>query len=421
VNVKVVGIGLSGGQFAVVDHVITRTAGQSILLDHWWSVYQNSNTFIEILDGNTAGCPSVSCNEVEVSGVGNINGTSFTQNPTGMNNSLVSLTSNLDELGLTPGQTVYIKIKTDKKCVGNCTDASASGNGQYTLSCVNLPENSCENNVFMAGGQSYIVDNQYASDNFSNLDAEDGTCGYSIENNVMFEWCTDQFNTSVEVVFNSVTINEPSTGSLQFTILEGPCGGPYTTIQCNTGINSATTIPINSVNTQANTCYWIMMDGNGGTWWTVDMTLQDANPNPLPIELTMFDGEYEMGDVRLSWVSASEINNDFYTVERSLDGYHWDFVSTVKGAGNSTQELNYTLIDQDVPRKKYIYYRLKQTDFDGKSETFRIISVMTYIKDPKVIARYDLMGKSLSEEELENFNGLYIEKYEDGSCKKIMK
>lgn len=401
----------------------TYQPGQSILLDHTYTNYQNAEVYIEILDASSAGCPTVACNSNDNSGVGGISATSFTQNPnTGYNNSLISLTLGLDELGLTPGQTVYIKIATKKKTNGQTIDQSASGsNLPYTISCISLPENSCENNVFMAGDQSYIVDNQYASDNFSNLDTESSSCGYTIENNVMFQWCTDQFNTSVEVVFNSVTINEPTSGSLQFAILEGPCGGPYTRIQCNSGINSATTIPINPANTQPNTCYWIMMDGTSGTWWTVDMTLQDANPMPLPIELIAFTGKYEKGDIKLSWTSASESNNEYYTVERSLTGESWESIGRVDGAVNSTQNINYNFIDSDVPQQKYIYYRLSQTDFNGQSETFKIISVNIPIKNNKVISRYDLMGKTINDVDLMNFKGVYIEHYEDGSYKKIMR
>ena len=87
--------------------------------------------------------------------------------------------------------------------------------------------------------------------------------------------------------------------------------------------------------------------------------------NALPIELLDFDARSNRNIVEISWSTATEINNDFFTVERTADGENFETVSTINGAGNSNFILNYTITDEK-PLSGISYYRLKQTDFDGK-------------------------------------------------------
>lgn len=96
-------------------------------------------------------------------------------------------------------------------------------------------------------------------------------------------------------------------------------------------------------------------------------TIGTNNPasSPLPIELVSFSGTCNQGLVSLNWSTASEINNDFFTVYRSTDGSEWNDLATVKGAGTTRQARHYTYRDEQ-PRSGRNYYRLKQTDFDGR-------------------------------------------------------
>lgn len=87
--------------------------------------------------------------------------------------------------------------------------------------------------------------------------------------------------------------------------------------------------------------------------------------NPLPVELLSFGvkmKEDKTADIR--WSTASEINNDYFTIERSANGLNFKELSRVKGAGNSNQVLNYHSADES-PMGGISYYRLKQTDFNG--------------------------------------------------------
>ncbi len=86
--------------------------------------------------------------------------------------------------------------------------------------------------------------------------------------------------------------------------------------------------------------------------------------NPLPVEFTFFNAKLNGSQVDLSWQTYSEVNNDYFTVERSSDGIYFEEIGTVNGAGNSNNINNYYFPDKS-PLKGLSYYRLKQTDYDG--------------------------------------------------------
>ncbi len=92
---------------------------------------------------------------------------------------------------------------------------------------------------------------------------------------------------------------------------------------------------------------------------------------PLPIELIKFEVQANDNSVAINWATASETNNDFFTIENSRDAITFRKVSSIKGAGNSTNFLNYNLID-NKPLPGDSYYRLSQTDFDGTTSYFNL-------------------------------------------------
>jgi hypothetical protein len=95
---------------------------------------------------------------------------------------------------------------------------------------------------------------------------------------------------------------------------------------------------------------------------------------PLPIELLSFDAKLKDDIVELTWTTASEINNDYFTIEKTKDGKTFEQVATIKGAGTSNEVINYFAIDEN-PYQYISYYRLKQTDFDGKYKYSDLVSV----------------------------------------------
>jgi hypothetical protein len=92
----------------------------------------------------------------------------------------------------------------------------------------------------------------------------------------------------------------------------------------------------------------------------------DATNSPLPIELLDFNVNLNESNANIAWSTASELNNDFFSIERTSDVEKFEEVGTVKGQGTIHTKTNYTLVD-DSPLPGKSYYRLKQTDFDGKS------------------------------------------------------
>lgn len=124
--------------------------------------------------------------------------------------------------------------------------------------------------------------------------------------------------------------------------------------------------------------------------------------NPLPIELLEFNAIPLKSVVHLNWITASEINNDYFTIERSVDGVDFEPYAIMHGAGNSASLQYYSLVDTN-PVNGLSYYRLKQTDFDGafdysdiKSVFFREELDLTLYPNPANSA-FELRGKHLDE------------------------
>ena len=90
----------------------------------------------------------------------------------------------------------------------------------------------------------------------------------------------------------------------------------------------------------------------------------NLNQSPLPIELLSFDANSNQQVVDLNWSTASETNSDYFTIEKTRDGYNFETVVTMDAAGNSTSLLHYATKDNS-PYQGISYYRLKQTDFNG--------------------------------------------------------
>ena len=95
---------------------------------------------------------------------------------------------------------------------------------------------------------------------------------------------------------------------------------------------------------------------------------------PLPIELAKFNVECHEDGVMLSWLTSSEFNNDYFTIERSMDGINFEFINTIDGAGSSTTPIFYSWIDE-APIRGTSIYRLSQTDFNGDIDVSQLHSV----------------------------------------------
>jgi len=110
---------------------------------------------------------------------------------------------------------------------------------------------------------------------------------------------------------------------------------------------------------------------------------------PLPVTLTTFDANYESEHVTLKWITASEINNHQFEIERSINATDWKTIGIVDGHGTTQEENGYQAIDnlEDIVTAGTIYYRLKQVDFNGIFTYSMIRSV--YVENiPVSVAMY---------------------------------
>lgn len=91
---------------------------------------------------------------------------------------------------------------------------------------------------------------------------------------------------------------------------------------------------------------------------------------PLPIELLSFSAENQGINTTFTWQTATEINNNYFELQQSIDGENFSNIAKIKGAGNSNSLKNYT---HNYSNNNCLYYRLKQTDFDGTFSYSKII------------------------------------------------
>ena len=149
---------------------------------------------------------------------------------------------------------------------------------------------------------------------------------------------------------------------------------------------------------------------------------------PLPVELIAFNGSSEERYNKLDWSTASETNNDYFYIEKSIDGIHYNKIGEVKGNGNSTSIKAYSFNDFEI-NSVLVYYKLTQVDFNGTKKelgtlklTREVNTVFSYPNpandelnftfnatyDGDIIIEYiDIQGKSISENVTINANSSF--------------
>jgi Secretion system C-terminal sorting domain len=184
----------------------------------------------------------------------------------------------------------------------------------------------------------------------------------------------------------------PFSGSL-------PCPPTTTPLRCswaagggNTGVSSTNNAPqtdltegsggnrwVQTIATAAGNTYILLVDNfaTSSQPFTLDWTLTAGATLgcvPLPIELTTFEANQQEAAIKLDWMTFTEMNNDYFTLEKSTDAINFEEFNRVAGTGNSTQPINYSALDKS-PVVGVNYYRIKQTDYNGKFTYSDIISV----------------------------------------------
>lgn len=109
----------------------------------------------------------------------------------------------------------------------------------------------------------------------------------------------------------------------------------------------------------------------------VKQTICPGAPSILPVELISFTASRQGMLVNVSWATVSELNSDYFIVERSYDGIHFEEIGRLSASGTTSVPQSYGYTDDESVNslESIAYYRLRQVDFDGRSETFKIVSV----------------------------------------------
>ncbi len=175
----------------------------------------------------------------------------------------------------------------------------------------------------------------------------------------------------------AVSANGGNGGAVTDALSHGGGGGGgqgvviYPSAQPATNITTTTTSGIGGCNSSS--CATQAATASG----TVNAgVLSNAGNTPLPVSLLYFKGLYneQLQTVELRWATASESNNDYFTIERSANGEEFATIGNVKGNGTSQLSNKYQFTDDAVKTGVY-YYRLSQTDLDGTTVHFKIIRI----------------------------------------------
>jgi hypothetical protein len=134
---------------------------------------------------------------------------------------------------------------------------------------------------------------------------------------------------------------------------------------------------------------------------------------PLPITLLYFKGYYKDKLIYLAWASATETNNNYYSLDRSIDGLIWTHLLNITGEGTTTETQYYRAIDSN-PVIGTDYYRLTQVDFNGTSVSYTPIAVNVPYFQKKIIKITNELGQEITS----TTKGFFVIFYDNGTISK---
>lgn len=311
--------------------------------------------------------------------------------------------------GLTVGQTYWIAVDGDGTSDGTfriCTQAAQSNDGCSTAQAMTSGTVYNSSNV---GASAYTGSANTGDVNF--------TCG-STENMVFY------------------TFTSPTTGTYYLEQSAQTCSGSGTQVMVFRSTYTCGTLPENPIEAASTTyelvcsaastayryftmsltagqTYIIGVDGYAGDECTYRITIGPVIV--LPVELLSFKAIPEDNGVVLLWETATETNNDYFSVERSFNGNEWATIGTVKGSGNSNERLSYSFLDTN-PFGGTSYYRIRQNDYNQKFSFSDVVAVaMNAELDPLILVT-NVLGQKVPMD----YPGLKILKYRSGKIVRTM-
>jgi len=276
--------------------------------------------------------------------------------------------------GLTVGTTYYVRVYTYTSTSGQTTTFSV---------CISTP-NACgnaSNNDFCsnpatltqgAGTFSSTTSGLYTADTPGNLNST--FCG-SIENNSWYYFTANATTETFPITSVTGCANNWGVQAEVFAVSTSSlgCCTNYTSVSnCfNPGTNTTGTVTATGLTIGAK--YILMFDGNAGDVCNFTVSGWTAT-GILPLELLTFVGQNVGEKNKVEWVTATEQNTAYFTLEKSKDAYTFEKTLDVPAAGNSLSPKNYKTFDL-TPFEEITYYRLKMFDLDGTYEYSNIISI----------------------------------------------
>jgi hypothetical protein len=212
------------------------------------------------------------------------------------------------------------------------------------------------------------------------------TTAGNVNLNITPSVATDDYDFAIWGPYTVSTIPCPPTGEplrCSYTIVSGTGAtgvsstnnAPATDLTEGTGGNQW----VQTIAANAGDTYILLVDNYAVSFqpFTLDWTVSAGATlgcTPLPISLVSFEANLSLDKVQLKWTTASETNNDYFTIQKSKDAVNFEDLIQVEGAGNSTSIINYLEFDSS-PYNGLSYYRLAQTDFNGDVSYSNNVSV----------------------------------------------
>lgn len=204
-----------------------------------------------------------------------------------------------------------------------------------------------------------------------------------------------------------INVNETSN---QTTLLES---SNYTNSSCSSNFSTWYQWSNTYVSTYTGTVYYQILATSAyfsTTLYIDDVSIYESPPVDLPIELLYFTVKSNNYYNKLIWETASESNNDYYTIYHSGEVIDWEIIDHLKGCGSCSNSSKYTYLHKwEIPGIHY--YKISQTDYDGKVKEYDPVSILNTRKGLEIVGRTNMLGQDIDE----NYKGRIILIYSDGS------
>lgn len=374
------------------------TAGQYVNVNFTAFNTESGSDYFYVFDGGDAGAPILGIYSGNGALSGNVKATA--SNSSGC----------LSFRFYSDGGTTYSGWQGTVTCNGTPSATVPSSNpedcqGAYTI---------CNNGTFMGGTNNYgfnelpdqwnsCLGNAGARGEYESTwavfsPATSGTIGFSITPTSAcdYDWAIwgpyaslecPAFNNDVPIRCSSSSL--ASTGNPGTTGLIAPAAdvieqnGEY-------GGGANENGKLSTMNVLAGEIYVMMLDNwDANTtpfalnWNLTNGATLDCTP-VLPVTMSGFNNSCKNGNTLLEWTTASEVNNDYFAIERSDQSFEFYEIGRVKGSGNSNISNSYSFLDPAF-NNKTTYYRIKQVDYNGEFRYHRIVASSCYKTEFEVV------------------------------------